>query len=103
MGTRRRFSKEFKIKVLQELETKSMAEVCRLHDLSCSTVCTWRKDYESDPQGAFLGKGRVRKEEAKSAQYLRLIGQLYSEIDLLRTAYDSLKQQQVSERKKKMV
>lgn len=101
MGTRKQFSREFKLAVMQELETKPMAEICRMHDLSFSTVCTWRNNYEKDPQKAFSGNGAIWKEEAKSAEYLRLIGKLYAEIDLLKKAYESLKQQQISDRKKK--
>ncbi len=57
MGKTRTFSKDFKLSVLRELETKRMIEVCRSHNLACSTVSGWRKAYKKDPKDAFKGKG----------------------------------------------
>jgi|SRR3989338_3145332 len=101
MGTRRKFTKEFKLSVLQELETKPMAEICRMHDLSPSTVCTWRKEFETDPEKAFSGNGNLCKYEARIAELERLLGQSCAREALLKRAYESLKQQQIAERKKK--
>ncbi len=84
MIQKRRFTKEFKLAVVQELETKSIAEVCREHSLASSTVSGWRKDYESNPQEAFKGQGNVWKQEAKIARYERLLGELYAENALLK-------------------
>lgn len=102
MGKRRKFSREFKLGVLQELDTKPMAEICRIHDLSFSTVCTWRKDFESNPEHAFRGNGSICKYEARIAELERLLGQSYAEKALLKRAYDTLKHQQIADRKKKM-
>ena len=53
MGIRRRYSREFKLRIIQDLETKRLSEVSREHDITCSTISGWRKDYESNPKGAF--------------------------------------------------
>jgi len=45
MGIKRYFSREFKLSVLRELESKGLVEVCRAHDLAPSTVSGWRKDW----------------------------------------------------------
>lgn len=100
MGIKRQFSKEFKLSVLKELETKRLCEVCRAHDLAPSTVSDWRTAYEENPKEAFKGHGRIYKEEAIIAKYERLVGQLYAENTFLKKVYERLKQHQVEERRK---
>src|SRR3989338_10568682 len=98
MGIKRHFSREFKLTVLKELETKRLVEVCRAHNVAPSTVSGWRKDYEANPKDAFKGHGNIWKEDAKVVQYERLIGQLYAENAFLKKVYERLKQQ-ISEEK----
>ena len=43
---RRRFTREFKLTVLQELETASLTEVCQKHSVDVSTVSNWRIECE---------------------------------------------------------
>jgi transposase-like protein len=69
----RQFSREFKLSILNELETKRLCEVCRAHDLAPSTVKSWTTDYDKNPKEAFKGKGNLYKEEAKIAEYERLM------------------------------
>ncbi len=99
MVQKRQFTKEFKLSIVQELETKSMAEVCRAHSLASSTVSGWRKDYETNPKDAFKGHGRLWKPEAKIAQLERTLGELYAENVLLKKAYEQLKLLQTETRK----
>ena len=99
MGIKRHFSREFKLSVLKELETKRLAEVCRLHDLAPSTVSGWRSDYEENPREAFKGHGNIWKEDAKIVQYERIIGQQCVEIAFLKKVYERLKQQIAEEKR----
>ncbi len=99
MVSRRQFPAEFKRSVVQELETKSLTEVCRTHNLHPSTVSTWRKDYETDPREAFKGHGRLWKPEAKIAQLEQTLGELYAENALLKKAFERLKERQAEERR----
>lgn len=99
MGIKRQFSKEFKLSVLKELETTRLAEVSRTHNLSPSTVCGWRRDFEANPKDAFKGHGSIWKEDAKIAQYERLAGQQSLEIAFLKKVYERLKQQIVEEKR----
>jgi len=92
MGSRRRFTKEFKQSVVQQLDSSSAAEICREYDIHENMLHRWKKEYESNPNEAFNGNGKLWKQEAKIAQYERLIGQLYVEIDLLKKRTDHLKQ-----------
>ena len=99
MGIKRHFSKEFKLSVLKELETKRLVEVCRAHDIAPSTVSGWRSDYEANPKEAFKGHGKIWKEDAKLAEKDRLIGQLYAENDFLKKVYERLKQRIAEEKR----
>ena len=98
MGIKRQFSREFKLSVLQELETKRLSEVCRANNVAPSTVCGWREDYEANPKEAFKGHGNIWKEDARIAQYERVIGQQCMEIAFLKKVYERLKQHQAEER-----
>ena len=98
---RRQFPKEFKIAIVQELESSSLAEVCRAHSLDAGTVCGWRKDYETNPKEAFSGHGKVWKEEAQIAHYKRLVGELYAQVDFLKKAYEKLQERKVEEKRRR--
>jgi len=100
MGPKRQFTKEFKLAILRELETKRLAEVCRANNLSSSTVCGWKRNYDKNPKEAFKGHGNIWKDEAKLAQAERKIGQQALEIDFLKKVYESLKQHLEEEKKK---
>ena len=97
MGSRRRFTKEFKHSVVQQLDSHSAAEICRENDIHQNMLHRWKSEYESNPNEAFKGNGKLCKQEAKIAQYERLIGQLCMEIDLLKKRTEHLKQLRAEE------
>ncbi|MBI2565036.1 transposase [Candidatus Woesearchaeota archaeon] len=97
----KQYDREFKLSVLQELETNSLTEVCRNHNISPSTVAGWKKVYKNNPKEAFKGNGKSYKEEVKIAEYERVIGRLYAQNDLLKRAYEAMKEQVADELKKK--
>ena len=101
MGSRRRFTKEFKHSVVQQLYSRSAVEICRENDIQPTLLHRWKKEYESNPQQAFQGKGNLWKGEAKIARYERLVGQLYAEIDLLKKSFENLKQSRTEGHKKR--
>ena len=98
---RRQFTPEFKRSILQELEIRSLTEVCREHSLHPATVCGWRTDYERSPKDAFKGHGRLWKPEAKIAQLERTIGVLCAENMLLKKVLEQIKEHQAEERRAK--
>lgn len=87
---RKQFSREFKLSVLQELESASLTEVCRKHSLAAPTVVGWRRNYEKAPDKAFAGSGNRWKPEAELDHYKRLVGQLYAENELLKKTCNHL-------------
>ena len=96
---RRRFTKEFKLEILRELEGKTLAQVCREHDLIPNVVSRWKKDYERDPENAFNGKGNLWKEEARIARYERIIGRQCAEIEFLKKTLDTLQRKRAEEKR----
>lgn len=91
MGIRRKFTREFKISVLRELENgKTAAEVCREHIIHPTVLPRWRREYQENPQNAFGGCGNTYKLDAKIAECERLIGQLYAENAFLKKALNTL-------------
>jgi len=96
---RRKFTREFKLEILRELESKTLAQVCREHDIVSNVVSRWRKEYDSNPYQAFSGNGRLWKEDAKIAQYEGLIGRLYAEIDFLKKTLDTLQRRKAEEKR----
>lgn len=101
MRKTRRYSREFKLSILQQIETKSIIEVCRTNNIAPSTVSGWIKTYKKNPKDAFKGRGNTYKEEAKIAEYERVIGRLYAQNELLRNAYDAMKEQVADDLKKR--
>lgn len=98
MIKRRIFTREFKLGIIQELATKTIAEVCREHNIGPSLITYWKRDYENNPTSAFAGHGNLWKDEAKLAERERLIGQLYAENTFLKKALERLQLLKVEER-----
>ncbi len=57
MGSRRRFAKEFKESVVQQLDSRSATEICRENNIQQNLLHRWKKEYESNPHEAFKGNG----------------------------------------------
>ena len=85
---------------MQELATRSIAEVCREHNLGPSLITYWKQDYEKNPTSAFAGQGNPWKDEAKFAERERLIVQLYAENAFLKKALERLQQLKAEERRR---
>ncbi len=56
--SRKKFTREFKISVLRELENgKIAAQLCRENDIHPSMLTKWKKEYKENPNTAFSGNG----------------------------------------------
>jgi len=100
MRTKRKFTRDFKLSVVNELESKSFAQVCREHDIHPSLLSKWRRDYKENPIEAFSGNGNLWKEDARIAQYERIIGQQCAEIAFLKKTLGVLHEKRAEERKR---
>jgi len=101
MGTKRRkYSKEFKISVVRELESGFVpGELSHRHEIHPSMPGRWQKEYYKDPDNAFSGNGNIYKHEAKIAELERMVGQLHIENEFLKKAIANLGKKMDKERK----
>ena len=91
---RRRFTREFKIRAVRELEAgKSVAEVARALEVHPSLLQRWRWEWRKGPEAAFPGLGKRRAEQNREAELERKIGQLTMENDFLKRALQGLEEQ----------
>jgi transposase len=91
MKIRKKFTREFKISILRELENgKSAAQVSRENGIHPSMLSKWKREYKENPGTAFSGNGNISKPETKLAESERLIGQLYAENAFLKKVLSSL-------------
>jgi transposase len=84
---RRRCTREFKLQVVREVEAgKSPAQAAREHQVHPPLIIRWRKEHLHYAERAFTGNGRLDKDEARTAELARMIGQLTREHALLKKA-----------------
>jgi len=101
MARRRYFKRELKLQILEQLGSESVAQIAKEHNIHPMMIYKWKKEYETSPAKAFAGPGKVCKLEAEIANYQRLVGKLYSEIDFLKKASETLKTRLEEERIKR--
>ena len=84
---RRRFSREFKLHVVHEIEGgKLIAQLAREYQLSPNMVLRWKQEHRKNAEEAFQGNGNLYKQEARIAELERLCGQLTMENAFLKKA-----------------
>ena len=94
MGSRRKFSKEFKLDAVQRLRSGEPAGlVSRSLEVSRQELYRWSRDVEKFGERAFPGVGQKRVEEMRIAELERKIGQQVLEIDFLKRALQHVEQQ----------
>ncbi len=99
--TRKRFTRDFKLMVLRELDSgKTATELSRVHEVHPNVIQRWRCEYRDNPKNAFAGPGNTHKLEAKLAERDRIIGKLYAENELLKKAIANLKSHHMGQRRR---
>jgi len=85
-GTRRRYSREFKLEVVRRVQElgRSQAQVAEELGVSANTINRWMKQFGQEKDEAFPGKGRQTSQAA-------LISRLRRENERLRKERDFLK------------
>ena len=84
--SRRRFSREFKLEVVRRVQEtgRTQAQVAKELGISANTLSRWMRQYRSEQDEAFPGKGRQNSKDA-------LIRRLRRENERLRQERDFLK------------
>jgi transposase len=84
---RRRFTRDFKLQVLREIEAgKSIAQPAREHEIHPNLITRWRSLQTDYARQAFAGNGNSYKQDSRIAELERLVGRLTFENDFLKKA-----------------
>ncbi len=85
---RRSYDKEFKISAVKMIleEGISTAEVSRDLGVNKNSLYKWKREYLSDQQQAFPGKGRMKPEEEEISKLRKQVKRLEMERDILKKA-----------------
>jgi transposase len=90
-GKRRAYSREFKLKVLREIEAgKSQAQAAREYQLSDTAIYKWRQQFNKYKDQAFAGRGNAYTDEARVQELERMVGRLTMENDFLKKLLQKL-------------
>ena len=88
MRKRRRFTPEFKARVVLDVLTGriSPAEACRTHGLGPALLASWKAAFLERAAAAFQGDGRRADDQARIAELERMVGRLTMEAEILKKA-----------------
>jgi transposase len=82
---RRTYTREFKLKVLNEIDAgKSQAQAAREYQLSETAIYKWRQQLNRYKEKAFAGQGKAYTDEAHVNELERMVGRLTMENDFLK-------------------
>tara|TARA_Y100000031_G_C8247579_1_gene398875 strand:+ start:2488 stop:2796 length:309 start_codon:yes stop_codon:yes gene_type:complete len=101
MVKRRYFAREFKLQILEQLKSKSVVELAKDNDVHPMAIYKWKREFEANSTKAFAGHGNICKLEAEVANYQRLVGKLYAQIEFLKKTSETLKSKLVEEKIKR--
>ena len=88
MGTRRRFTKEYKQEAVQLVTQRgvTVAQAARDLGLNPNLLRKWIRELGSDPMHAFPGEGQQKPEQAELTRLRREVAKLKMERDILKKA-----------------
>jgi|SRR3989344_8363381 len=95
-STKRKFTREFKIQVVQEVESglKTRAQATREYELSEGMINKWISAYRDNPQTAFTGHLQVNeagKLKSKVRELEWVLGRKTLEAEILKQTLDDLR------------
>jgi transposase-like protein len=88
MAKRRKFSAEFKARVVLEMLSgvKSPAEICRQYDLTPPLLSVWKATFLANAEQVFQADVRLRAAQERIAELERLVGQQALELQVVKKA-----------------
>ena len=88
MGTRRTFSREFKVEAVRLVVERrvTMAQAARELGVHVNVLRSWVRAYRANPAEAFPGVGQQAPEAAELTQLRREVARLKMERDILKKA-----------------
>jgi transposase-like protein len=97
MAKRRKFSAEFKARVVLQLLSgeKTSAEICREHRLSAQQLSNWKRQFLENAPMIFENGRKRSEEEAQIAELERMVGKLTMQLEIAKKASDILRSHQI--------
>jgi transposase len=88
MGTRRKFTREFKIEAVKLVRDRGVAtaQAARDLDLNVNVLRGWLRAFREDPAQAFPGVGQQKPDDIEVTQLRREVARLKMERDILKKA-----------------
>ena len=88
MGTRRTFSREFKLEAVNLVRARgvSVAQASRDFGIHANVLRKWVRELAADPQHAFPGQGQMKPEQAEIDRLKKENAKLRMERDILKKA-----------------
>src|SRR6266498_6019182 len=88
MGTRRRYTREFKLEAVRLVRERgvTMAQAARDLGVHVNVLRAWVRAARADPAHAFPGHGQQTPEDAEMTQLRREVARLKMERDILKKA-----------------
>lgn len=88
MSKRRKFTAEFKSQVVLQLLSgeKSMAELCREHQLTAQMIGNWKQQFLAAAPQVFEKHGADSDEQVRIAELERMVGRLTMELEIAKKA-----------------
>ncbi len=88
MNKRRKFTPQFKSQVVLQLLSgeRSLAELCREHQLTSQMIGTWKQQFLAGATQAFENETTSNQEQARIAELERMVGKLTMELEIAKKA-----------------
>ena len=88
MSKRRKFSPQFKSQVVLQLLSgeRSMAELCREHQLTAQMIGNWKQQFLAGATQAFESDATNSAEQERIAELERMVGRLTMELEIAKKA-----------------
>ena len=88
MGTRRRFTREYKVEAARLVSQSgvSVAQAARDLGVHPNSLRKWVHEYRADPRQAFPGEGQQKRDDAEVTRLRREVAKLRMERDILKKA-----------------
>ena len=94
MGTRRKFTREFKEEAVRRLGLGvSIAEVAKACEVNPNVLHRWRREIREFGGKAFTGNGQRRADESRVVELERKVGRQALEIDFLQRCLQHVEEQ----------
>jgi len=88
MNKRRKFTPQFKSQVVLQMLSgeRSMAELCREHQLTSQMIGTWKQQFLAAATQAFESEATSNAEQERIAELERMVGKLTMELEIAKKA-----------------